>query len=134
MVAVQIIKLPIMRSLPVPCYRISLKPEYYLNTLLSTPAVYVPCYRLALKPKRIPQHSALNICSLYSSLNVRYRVSYACKTHKIIVLYILIFIMLDSRRNICNAGKNSSTHFLLSVCSQFLRKCNLYLLAFFQII
>jgi len=66
---VQIIKLLIMYSSPLPCYLVPLRPKYSQNTL-----------------------------SLRSSLDVGYQVSCPyTKTGKIIVLCILIFYFLDSK-------------------------------------
>ena len=71
---VQIMKLLVMQSSPLPCYLVPLRPKYPLSTLFS---------------------KTLN---LHSSLNVRDQVSQPYKTiNKIIVLCIYIFIFLDSK-------------------------------------
>jgi hypothetical protein len=65
----QIIKLLITQSSPLPCYFVPLSPKYFLSNLSS------------------------NTLSLCSSVNVRDQVSRPYKTTgKIILLYILIFI------------------------------------------
>jgi hypothetical protein len=55
-------------------------------------------YLIPLKPKYSPQHPILHPLSLHSSPNASDQVSHPHKTMgKIIVLYILIFISLDSK-------------------------------------
>jgi hypothetical protein len=57
------------------------------------------CHFISVWFKNFPQHPALNTLSLCSSLNVRDQISHPYRTtSKIIVLYILIFMFLDSRR------------------------------------
>ena len=57
-----------------------------------------------------------NTLSLNSSLNVSDQVSHPHKTTgKIVVLYILVFIFLDS--NLEDFALNVSKHFLTSICS-----------------
>jgi hypothetical protein len=82
-------KLLIMQCSPSPYYTPLLEPGISLSTLF------------------------LDILSLCSSLSVRDQVSHPCTTiDKVIVLYVLILLFLDS-----NALPNSSRHFLNSVCS-----------------
>jgi hypothetical protein len=58
----------------------------------------LPYYLVPLRLKYSPQHPIANTHSLRSSLNVSNQVSHPYKiTGNIIVLYILIFIFLDSR-------------------------------------
>ena len=71
---VQIIKLLTIQFSPLPCYLIPLRPKILFSTLFS------------------------NTLSLLSSLNVSYKISKSFKTTgKIIDVYILIFIFLDSK-------------------------------------
>jgi hypothetical protein len=53
------------------------------------------CHFLSLRLTYSPQHPVFNLCS---SLNVRNHVSHPQKSCKIVVLYILIFKFLESRR------------------------------------
>jgi len=68
-----------------------------IKVLTTWPSPF-PCYLVPLKPKHLLQHPFSNILSQCSFLNVREKVTHSNKTTgKIIVLYILIFIFLDSK-------------------------------------
>ena len=54
--------------------------------------------------------------SLSSSFNVSDQVSHPYKTSKIMVLYILIFIFLDSKLKTRDSAQNDSRHSLISIC------------------
>ena len=65
------------------------------SSLCSSPR---PCYLVSPRPKYSPQPPFSNTLNLRSSLNVSDQVSHPYKTTgKIIVLYIVIFIFLDSK-------------------------------------
>jgi len=83
----------IMQFSPLPCYLVPLKPNIFLSTLFS------------------------NILSLYSSLNVRDQVSHPYKTTRnIMVLYISIFMFLDTNWKTKDSGPKGSKHSTSSVC------------------
>ena len=83
----------------------------------------LPCNRVPLRPKYSPQHPILENLNVNSSLNVSDQVSHPYKTEgKITVLYILIFIFLDSKPEDKVSAPNDSKHSVNSVCSYFLHE------------
>jgi hypothetical protein len=62
-----------------------------------------PCYLLSLRPKYLSQHPVLKTHSFCFFLNVRCRLSCpSITTHKIIILYILLFILLARKMEDAN--------------------------------
>jgi hypothetical protein len=90
----------LLGSSPLPYYLVSLRPKYspqhpVLNTLGTG---YLNCLYAYKRKSASPVLNALNTLSLGSSFNVSDQVSHPYKTTgKIVVLYILIFIFLDSK-------------------------------------
>jgi len=67
-----------------------------MQLIMQSPSVL--CYTVPLKPKHLPSTLFSDTLSTTSSLHLTDQDSHPCAvTHKITVLYILIFIFLDSK-------------------------------------
>jgi hypothetical protein len=75
----------------------------------------LPCYLIPVRPKYFPKLP--NALSLRSALNARHHVSHTYKTEKkIISLYILIFVLSDSKlkdKRLRNCGRQISLQSVL---------------------
>ena len=97
--------------------------EVSITKLLTVQFSPVSCYLLPLS-----HYHMKDILSLYSSLQVKDQTPHPYKTGKIIVLYILLFLLLDSRWE----SKRFWTRVArILFCSQFLHGCKLYYLMLF---